>query len=297
MKKMWICVLAAATGLLAISCAWADTQYEEEVKAMEIEFPHELNNTLMYVPPCDVSSQSGRVWTIENDTRYDYHFKVLDKLPVTLSIDHEYIDIEHTIDNVQLPPQLVSVAFDIETTFPAYVVDKTYIRVGITPSFWADSWAFVGRDFRLPMRFYAIYLPNDQLILAAGLAIFPGFGNEFLPVGGVIYKPIDSLELNLTTYKPSITYSVNDKFDVFVEGNYAFTTGEYVVTRGDARDAIFENNYGYAGGGIGYKFNKNIKASFSTGGIFNRTLVYRGDEGKVAVDPGVYLQCAIDIQM
>lgn len=256
----------------------------------------EADTYARYLPSRSVESTSGKVEVVESEAEYRYGFKVAGKLPVKFSLTTQYIGIEDTLRTVELPSHLNGLSTDLETTLPFFKVDKTYLRFGVSPSFYDDDWNFESSSFRIPSRYYLIYLPNAKLTYIAGVAVYPDYEDEVLPILGLIYKPNDRLTFNLVPKRPNISYSLNGRATLFVEGGRAFNS-EFEVTRSGAKNTVLRYKETRVGAGIKYKINKSIEASVSGGGVFGRSLKYRDNEGgKVSIKDGAYTELRVEVK-
>ncbi len=124
----------------------------------------------------------------------------------------------------------------------------------------------------------------------------PGFRPSIDPLVGFIYKPNDKLTFNLTPNNPEISYDLNSRWTVFAQGND--TSDEYKVKQGDLKNVVLKYNEMRLGAGLRCAVNKHIKASISTGSVFNRTIRYKENNlGKVALNNGFYSEFRLDIVM
>jgi hypothetical protein len=245
------------------------------------------------IPNRSVEAMAGEVEIFSSEAEYSYTLKVCGKLPVKFSLAEEYIEIEDSLDSVELPSHLIGVTTDIETTLPFFKFDKTYLRIGVSPSFYADDWDFPASSFRIPVRSLLIYQPNDKLTLIAGVAVYPDSENEVWPILGLIYKPNDKLTFELLPKRPNINYQLNNKVAIFAEGGVA--NSEFEVQRDNDKNVVLRYKEMRLGSGMKFKFNKFIQSSLSAGAIFNRYLKYRDDQGKVNIKDGLYTEFRIEI--
>jgi len=254
-----------------------------------------MDSYFRYMPSRKVDTQSGKVEIIEADNEYSYEFKASDKLPIKFSLDNRYIGIENTT-SVELPAHLVGLTTDIETTLPFFTVNNTYLRLGISPSFYGDDWDFSASSFRIPVRSFLIYRPNNQWTFLAGLAVYPDFENEVFPILGFIYKPNDRLTFNIVPKRPNISYLLNNRVTLFAEGGNSFD--EFEVTQNNLKNVVLRYQETHLGAGIKYKVNKYIQSSIYAGGIFNRSLKYRDSNlGKVNIKDGLYTELRVEIKI
>ncbi len=268
----------------------------EESKEEENAPSHKVELSRKYDLRSDArGDQQGSVQIDRTDFLYEYEFKAFSKLPVGFSLYNRRTGIDSTVSDVHLPAQLVEFTTDIYTTLPFFKLNNTYFRMGVEPSFYSDSWDFPSSGFRIPSYYYAIYRPNSKLILLCGLAVFPDTQNPVLPVLGFIYKPNDRLTFNIVPRLPNIEYALTDKISIFGEGTFS-VNNEYEVKFNDSRRALLRFYETYLGGGIKYKPNKFISASFSLGGNFRRRLTYDDSLGKVNIKDGMYTQFRVEIR-
>lgn len=266
----------------------AETKEESKDKTL-----HTIDSYVRYMPSRHLDGASGKVAIIESGAEYGYEFKAFDKLPVKLSIDSNYIGIKKTEDTLELPAHLVGVSFDAETTLPFFNFNKTYLRIGISPSFLGDDWDLDSSDFRIPSRYFLIYQPNEKWTFLSGIAYYPDFTYNFLPILGFIYKPNDKLTFNITPKRPNITYAFNNRISLFGEGGTSFD--EFTVTRDNIKNISLLYRETHLGAGIKIKLNRYIQASLSGGGVFNRYLQYADSQGKVDIKNGAYTELRVEI--
>ncbi len=239
-----------------------------------------------YLPSSAARTPSGKVAVAESSVIYSNEFKAFDILPVKLSVGEKYIGINNSAP-VKIPAHLNAVNLDLETTFPFFNVDSAYVRFGVTPSFYGDSWDFAPADFRIPFRLLGIYRPNEICTWIAGVGVYPEFERTVVPVVGVIYKPNDVWTVHLTSVRPHIDYRMTERCTLFVEGGGSI--GEYEVEKEGYKSAVLQYKEFHTGGGIQYKVNEVITAAVSAGGVFSRALKYRDSLGKVSIKDGMYI--------
>lgn len=255
----------------------------------------QVDSYFRYIPSRTVEAQSGRIEILQSESQYSYEFKAFGKLPLKFFLGNEYIGIENTT-GVKLPAHLVGLISDIETTLPFFSVDKTYLRLGLSPSFYGQDWTSRSSAFRIPSRTYLIYQPSEKWKFLFGVAFYPDFENEVLPILGFIYQPNDKLTFKITPKRPNISYDINDKITLFAEGGSAFS--EFEVNKDNFRDVVLRYRQTHLGAGIKYKLNRFIESSLSCGGIFGRSLKYRDDSlGKVNIKNSVYTEIRLEIKI
>lgn len=282
-KCLSLCILACLSFCLT-----------DIVFAEEDGFKQEAESSIRYLPSRSAKTLPGSVEIIKSEAEYSYNLKVFGRLPVTLSLGAEYIGINDSVE-VELPSYLTGLTTDIETTLPFLGIDNTYFRLGIAPSFYGDSWDFETSSFRMPQRFFLIYKPKDQLIWVAGVAVFPDFDSQVAPIFGCIYKPNDRLIFNLIPQRPNIAYALTERITLFLEGG--FSSGEYEVDKGQAKNVVLCYNEAHVGSGIKFRMNKFIETSLSVGGEFDRRLEYRDGPGKVNIENGFYSEFRLQMKI
>jgi len=253
-----------------------------------------VDSYFRYMPSRKADSQPGKIGIMEAETEYSYEFKAFEKLPVKFSLDNQYIGIENTTA-VELPSRLVGLTMDIETTLPFFNLDKTYLRLGVSPSFYGEDWDFEASQFRIPSRYFLIHSPNDQWTFIAGVAVYPDFETKVWPILGFIYKPNDRLTFNIVPKRPNISYLLNEKITLFAEGGNSL--GEYEVTKDNLENVVLRYKEKRLGAGIKYQANKFMETSISAGGVFNRSLKYRDSLGKVNIKDGIYTEFRIQMKI
>lgn len=252
-----------------------------------------IDSYYRFLPIHSVNAMGGKIEIQEVESEYSYELEAFGKLPVKLSLNTQYIGIEDTVE-VELPAHLTGIATDLETTLSFFSLPKTYFRIGLSPSFYTDDWNFAASSFRFPSRYIAIYKPDRRWTFIAGLAIYPDFENEVLPVLGFIYKPNERLTFNIVPKRPNVSYMLNERATLFLEGGSAFNS-EFEVTRNNSENLVLRYRQTRAGTGINFKLNKYIQASVSFGAVFNRSLRYRDGQGKVVIKDSVYTEARLQI--
>lgn len=260
----------------------------------EEELPQELDSYIRYIPNRGVNALSGKVAIMAASSEYSYALKAFDKLPVEFSLDTQYIGIENTT-GVELPAHLMGLSTGIETTLPFFKFNQTYLRVKFSPSFYGDDWSFPASSFRIPLRSFLIYQPNDKWTYILGVAVYPDFENKVWPILGFIYKPNDKLTFNIVPERPNISYSFNERVTLFLEGGSSYD--EFEVDKDNLKNVVLSYKEIHLGTGIKYKFNKFIQTSISAGGIFNRSLKYRESLGKVNIKDSVYTEFRVEVDL
>lgn len=256
------------------------------------EIAHEFNSYVRFMPAAKANVMPGKVELIRSEAEYDYNVKLFEQLPIQLSLNQEYIGIDKTVA-VPLPAHLIGLTFNFETTLPFFYVKDTYIRFGVSPAYYTDSWSFPSSAFRIPSRYMLIYQPDPKLTVVAGIEVDPDYKEEIGPLVGVIYKPNDRLTFNIIPEEGDITYKLNDKFSVFAQGG--FNSEEFEVTRNNIKGVILMYDDIYLGGGLKFKPHKYINALLSVGSALNRSLKYRDQHGKVNIENGFYTEFRLDI--
>lgn len=259
----------------------------------EEEFAHEIDSYVRYMPSGGLKDQPGKIGVIESATEYSYQFKAWGKLPIELALGYGYININKKEDvPLSLPNQLTTLATGVQVTLPFFKLDKTYIRFRVEPSFLSDDWNTASSSFRIPSMCYGIYQPNEKWTFIAGVAVFPSNESAVSPIAGFIYQPNDKLTFNIIPSRPTISYDITEKFNVFAEGG--MMGDEFRVSKDEFPGKTLIYNNLRAGGGLKYSINKYIDASFSAGYVFNRYLKYRDSLGKVNLKNDLYTEFRIE---
>jgi hypothetical protein len=254
----------------------------------------EIDAYIRYLPDSKVKAMSGEIGIIDSANEYSAEFKVFGKLPVSISLVNKYTSIENTTP-VELPAHLTGFAADLETTFPFFNLKNTYLRLGVSPSFYTDNWGFNSSAFRIPSRYILIYQPNEKWTFISGIAVFPDFETKVFPIGGFIYKPNDKLTFNFVPKRPNITYAFNKKLEVF--GEAGISSEEFEVKKDNLNGVILQYKENHLGAGLRYKFNKYIKSSLQTGYMFRRSLKYRDSLGKVGIKDSIFTEFRVEIEI
>jgi len=261
----------------------------------EFDYTHALDTYARFIPSRSAWDQPGSVKITESEFEYDYQLKAFGKLPVEFSVNSQYIGIDNSTA-VELPAHLTGFTAGLETTVPLFGLKQAYFHAGVFPSFYGENWAFGADHFRIPSKYYAIYVLNDQWTFVGGAAVFPEFDTTVSPVLGVIYKPNDKLTFHFVTDTQRISYALTDKLTLFVEGHES-TDNEFIVTRGAAKKVTLEYNEGHLGTGIKFKINKYTDITLSGGQIIFNSLKYLDGNGKVVVKNGPYVELRVQVKI
>lgn len=267
-------------------------QRMKKVVSVEEEPAQKLETFYHFMPSSGANDQSGRITVQESAFEYSYQLKAFGKLPVEFGLGADYINIKNSTV-VKVPAKLTEIAFGVNTTLPVPFTKKTYFRIGVSPQFASDNWNLRSNSFSIPVNSLLIYQPNDKLTLIAGTIITASGKDKFTPYGGLIYDPGNEWLFEIIPPRPVITYTLNDKVDLFTEFN--ITNSDFKVTKDGYRGAELEYKDMRAGFGTVYKFNKYIQASLSAGGVFNRWLKYRDSLGKVDIKSGAYVELRVEV--
>jgi hypothetical protein len=104
------------------------------------------------------------------------------------------------------------------------------------------------------------------------------------------------LTFNIVPERPNITYDLNKKWSIFIEGDGS--DSEYEVMTDGQKNAVLRYNEDHAGGGVKFQPNKNIQAYLSAGYVFARSIQYRDENfGKVVLKDGMYTEFRIEISI
>ncbi len=257
----------------------------------EASLPFEADTYVRYMPSRRVDAMPGKVGIIESANECAYKLKAFGKLQLELSFESNYISINNST-GVKLPSHLTSLIAGLQTTVPFFTLDKTYFRIGLYPSYRGENWEVRSSAFRMPVNTYLIYQPNSKWTFVAGVGAYPDYRTKVIPIFGFIYKPNEKLTFNIVPANPNISYSLNGKVTLFIEGGMA--GDEYEVDKDGLKNVVLEYKAYRGGAGASYRFNKYIEASVSVGGVFNRRLQYRDSLGKVNLDSGMYSEFRIN---
>lgn len=273
-------------------------EYRQKIRDVVIEeeapLPREIDSYVRYMGSSGAKAQSGHVGVVDSMMENTNQVKLFGKLPVEFITGLRYIGIENDTV-VKLPSHLTAVSLGIGTTLPLFGIEKTYFSFALAPSFFTDNWNFHSSSFRLPQRYFLIYQPDKKWTFVCGVAVYPDFDEEVLPIVGFIYKPNEKLTFNLIPRRPEISYALNKKLKVFVEAD--MSGAEFEVTKDGSENVVLRYDEMHSGAGLRYKFNKNITASLSAGGMFRRSIKYKDSLGKVDIKDCFYTEFRLVISI
>lgn len=267
---------------------------QDVVAVRKEELPFNMESYARFMPKSGVSAQDGSVGVIDSSVQWSYEYKMFDRLPLEFSMEQDYIGINNSTV-VKVPSRLTGISFGLDATLPLVMTKNLYFRIGVSPSFYTDSWSMYENALRLNQRYFAIWQPNDKFTAILGMAVQPRYRNVFLPIAGIIYKPNDKWLFNLVPTRPTISYAVSDKLTFY--GEYSLSGGEYVVTKDDIKGTVLQYDEQHAGLGVKYNLNKHVQGSWAVGGVFGRRLQYRESYGKINIKNGFYSEFRLNIEM
>jgi len=265
------------------------SEITEDVK----NFTQEAESYFMFLPSQGARHMDGKLEITKAEAEYSCEVKLFGQLPIQFSLGNQYIGINKTVP-VDLPASLMGLSFDVETTLP-FFFKNTYFRMGVTPSYYTDSWSLPASSFRIPSRYFVIYQPDSKWTFIAGLAVYPDYKDEVGPIFGFIYKPNERLSFDIIPTRPTVTYDLNEKISLFAEGS--FSSEEFEVTRNNIKGVVLMYDDAYAGAGLKFKINKFIHASLSAGESFGRSIQYRDKRGKINIKDGPYGQFRVELDI
>lgn len=261
----------------------------------EEQFPSEAQSFIRYIPTRSVNAMSGSVGIIESEAEYNYEFKAFGKIPIQFGIGTEYIGIQNSLTEVELPANLTGLSTGVRVILPFLKFSNTYLATELRPSFYSTDWIFRTSSFRMPIHSFAIYKPSDKFMCILGIGIYPDYEDNVVPIAGFVYKPNERLSFNIMPTRPTITYALNDKIDLFAALD--MVGSEFEVIRDKRKKVILKYDETCLGGGAIYKLNRFIQASVSTGGVLGRRLEYRDSVGKVAIKNNFYTEFRLEMAM
>lgn len=255
----------------------------------------EMDSRDVYIPSRSLADQPGKISIVESYSEFSHEFKIFDKLPLTLSLENEYIGIGNSGSALKFPAHLTGLGMGVETVMPFFNVNNTYFRLKVIPSFYTDNWSFYSSAFRVATESCFIYKASDKLILMLGVAVYPNYESPVWPIVGLIYNPNDKLSFDLNSDEPNISYKINKILTLFVGGGFNYD--EFDVRKNGSKGIILRDQEAYAGGGIKIKLAKFIEASVSGGSIINQYLKYKDGAGKVDIKNGPYVAVKVQIDL
>lgn len=178
------------------------------------------------------------------------------------------VDLENSF-TIGLPfpdrdsPLLITPGFDVHllsgptsTDLPAHlydtylsvrwlrrVNDKILLNSSVSPG-WFSDWESNETDaLRAPAQSLIVYEWTAQTQLIAGLVYLDRVDINFLPAGGVIYRPNDSVRIEAVVPRPKIAVRVrqNRRFEDWLSIAGEFGGGQWAIERADGRDDILIN--------------------------------------------------------
>lgn len=242
------------------------------------------------VPSAKVKADTGKVSLIDADNEFAYGFRTPQGIPMHIYFEQRYVGIKEDV-RVDLPAYLTQLTLGADATLPLFW-ENTYVRLRVNPSYFADNWELHSSAFRMPFQVIGIYKPDDDTIYFAGVAVYPDYRKQVLPVAGFIKN---KWRLNLTPDRPSLTYAVNKTFSLRLEGGG--TWDEFEIEKNSASGRVLRYKEMHAGLGITYKPANWIEISALGGEMFDKSLKYRDGNGKVAIKDSAFSEIRVMLKL
>ena len=289
-------------GALEVSGVDKETIKKKQAPNEDHNSSSEIDSYIRYIPSHSSETQSGKIRITQSGIEYSYDFKAFRELPVELSLNPEYININNSTP-VKLPTILTKLSAGFNTTVPLFNIKGTYFYIELDPSFYGDNWDFGPSNFYLESRYAVMYQPNERLSLMAGLMVNPVYRYPFFsglhlntisPMLGFIYKPNDKLIFNILPDTPNVSYKITDRVTLFMQENDSLE--RYYVTKDNTETKL---NYSqlYLSAGVKFKINKFIETSLAMGNSFRQILKYTDTAGKVATRNGIFAEFRIEAKI
>lgn len=188
-------------------------------------------------------------------------------------------------DTTDLPPYLFSLFVDVGAGVKAS--DDWSFDVVVSPSWNTDFANKSYQLFRLPWQAVNTFKLNEECKLVVGVTDLDREDIRFLPVAGVIYKPLDgSKEFDLVFPRPKAAWRLSQVDDVCLWGYIAGELGgnSYSIQRpGAVHDIVTLRDYRLLVG-FEQRGEKRHACRLEAGWIFGRSVKYASGIGDF--DPG-----------
>lgn len=255
-----------------------DGAAKEAEKAPTKEVKEQANERESFAWIAGTGNQLGMLEWVDRDLAvYDYTFS--DR--VTSRTDAGFTMLWLTgPDTTDLPPYLFSIVIDIG--LGGKISDNWSFDAVITPSWNTD---FANKSytlFRLPWQAVNTFTLSDELKLVVGVTDLDREDIRFLPVAGLIYKPLDGTkQFDLVFPRPKAAWRLTDSGD---DSTWAYVAGElggnsYSIQRpGAVHDIVtlrdFRLLFGYE-----WRGQKRHACRIEAGLVFGRAVEYASGIG------------------
>ena len=113
---------------ITVSCANGEETGKAAISP-ELEKLFNITTYTRYLTPAAVEAQPGKVSILEAGGESTYNFKILDKLPMSISAAIDYIGIKNSIIR-PLPTSLMNVGIILEGKIPLWMCRQIHLKSG-----------------------------------------------------------------------------------------------------------------------------------------------------------------------
>jgi hypothetical protein len=229
-----------------------------------------------------------------NSLEYSHRFLLSGRIFLRAGLGYERFDFNETTvpvpEYLQSTYGLVGLEYMVGNDVGAFL----YLR----PGFYTED-RFDISSFDIPVTLGRVFvLQPDRLYLVAG-ATGAGLRGQFpvLPIGGLIWKPADRWNVFLVPPEPRVSYAVNRKLDVFVNGQLiggSFRTHRDTSLRPSRlRNAALDYTEYRAGAGLEYRCTPTVSVAVNGGYTFQRRFNFERAGEDFEADAAPFVRVAV----
>jgi hypothetical protein len=240
----------------------------------------------------------GRITEISSSADFVLSAQVRDTVLLRLGVEWERYSFDPLLSTaVPDSVQGLDLAIGADLQVSPAVLLRVEAHPGIYSQFQDVSW----QDFNVPFEVVGTYFVSSQLLLIAGIHVDVNADTPVFPVIGVHWKVSDKWVIEGVPPRPQLQYLVSDNLTLFLGADLRETTfrvnDQFGQERGIPKlnDAILDYFEIRAGGGLTWKFSKNVDFDVEGGCAPYRRFEYpRADGYKVkSEDYSPYIRMAL----
>jgi hypothetical protein len=293
-----LCRLALLSLLASAPFALAGTETEVTSNSEKVPLDvFEASSTYAFSSDLNHGGSFGSQYEAENRFEYGHRFLINGSWYVHAGLAYDRFDFGNT--DAPVPVHLQSGAAVIGLEYMQGSDTGAFLQ--FRPGFYTEEHVGLS-SFDCPIlagRFWT--LQQDKLYVLTGVyTAFLKGGYPVLPIGGLVWKPNDTVKFMIVPPNPRVIYTLNKQLDLFLGGELAggsFRTddhgnyvGRHVAKLSGAQVDLADYR---VGGGFTYGLTNAFSINGNAGYSIERAFLYHRAGENFRTDPSPYVQVAL----